>query len=187
MKVRHLPVLSLCLLPTLAWAHPGHDSQSLIAGLAHPWSGLDHMMAMLAIGMWATQLGRRMRWLIPFCFVGMMNVGAALSFGGIAIGGVEQGIAVSVCLLGLLLATAMRLPVAISIALTGCFAIFHGYAHTIETLNGNAFAYIAGFSISTAVLHALGVAIALLLNQRQTLIRWVGAGIAISGAALLLT
>ena len=188
MKVRHLFVLSLCLLPTLALAHPGHDAGTgFMAGLAHPWSGMDHLITMLAVGMWGAQLGGRMRWVLPLSFISMMIAGSLLGFSGVHIGAVEQGIAASVCILGLLLATATRVPLLAGMAITGCFAVFHGYAHAADAVvSSNALLYIAGFAVSTAVLHALGFGAAMLLNQHQRVVRWAGAAIALSGVMMML-
>ncbi|HVY23108.1 MAG TPA: HupE/UreJ family protein [Steroidobacteraceae bacterium] len=188
MKPRHLLALSLCLLPTLALAHPGHDAGSgFMAGLSHPWSGMDHLITMLAVGMWGAQLGGRMRWAVPCSFVSMMIAGSLLGFSGAHIGAVEQAIAASVCILGLLLATATRVPLLAGMAITGCFAVFHGYAHATEaTASSNALLYIAGFAMSTAMLHAIGFGVASLLSRHQRLVRWAGAAIAFSGVVMLL-
>lgn len=186
MKIRQLLIaLSLSLLPVYAFAHPGHG-QGLFAGMAHPWLGLDHMIAMVAVGMWASQQNGSSRWLLPLSFVGMMMLGAAIGFGGVHLGAVEQVIAASVCVFGLVLSSARRLPVAFCMALTGCFAIFHGYAHATEAIAGNAFLYMTGFVISTTLLHALGFGIAMLLSQHQRVIRWLGAAMAVGGVAMLL-
>ena len=187
MKVRHLLALSLCLLPTLALAHPGHDGgHGFTAGIMHPWSGMDHLITMLAVGMWGAQLGGRMRRVLPLSFVSMMIAGSLLGFGGVHIGAVEQVIAASVCVLGLLLCSARRLPMMICVALTSCFAVFHGYAHATEAaVSNSALLYIAGFAFSTAALHALGFGIATALNRHQRVVRWAGAAIALSGVVML--
>jgi len=184
MKARYLIALTLCLLPVLANAHPGHDGHSMFAGMAHPWLGMDHLIVMLAVGMWASQLGGGMRWALPLSFVTMMIVGAAMGLGGIQLGAVEQSIAASVCVLGLFLSTAIRFPTVVCILLTSCFALFHGYAHAAEAGGNSALLYIGGFAVSTALLHGLGLGIGRLLSQHQRVIRWVGAAIAISGVAM---
>jgi len=181
-----LTALSLCLLPAFAFAHPGHDAQGLFAGMMHPWLGMDHMIAMLAVGMWASQQAGNSRWLLPLSFVAMMLVGAMLGFGGIQLGAVEQVIAASVCIFGLLLSSAQRLPLIFCVLLTGGFAMFHGYAHATEAIAGNALLYMTGFAVSTALLHAAGFGVAMLLDQRQRVIRWIGAAMAVSGVAMLL-
>ena len=187
MKVRHLLALPLCFLPTLVLAHPGHDTGAgFMAGFTHPWSGMDHMITMLAVGMWSAQLGGRMRWALPLSFISMMIAGAAFGFGGVHIGVVEQAIAASVCVLGLLLATATRVPLLAGMTITGCFAVFHGYAHATDvTVNGNPLLYMTGFAMSTAVLHGIGLAIATKLGRYQSVMRWAGATIALSGVMML--
>jgi urease accessory protein len=155
-----------------------------MAGISHPWSGMDHLITMLAVGMWAAQLGGHMRWAVPASFIGMMLVGAMLGFAGVHLGAVEQSIAASLCVIGLLIATAIRLPLAACVAMVGSFAVFHGYAHATEAGTDSALLYIAGFALSTAGLHALGFGIASLLSQHQRLIRWAGAAIAVSGVAM---
>jgi urease accessory protein len=186
---RFLAAFVLMLPATLAVAHPGHELQpGWVAGMLHPWSGLDHLLAMLAVGIWAAQLGGRMRWAVPLSFVTLMLVGAGMGMSGIKLGAVEQGIAASVCVLGLLIATAVRVPVLLSVALTGCFAVFHGYAHDMEApLHSNALLYMSGFALSTITLHILGfmLARALVRHQQQASLQWTGAAIALSGLALL--
>jgi urease accessory protein len=184
MKPRYLIALALCTLPMFANAHPGHDGHGLVTGMAHPWMGMDHLITMLAVGMWAAQLGGRMRWVVPTSFIGMMLVGTLLGFAGVHLGAVEQSIAASLCVMGLLLAAAIRLPLVACVAMVGSFAVFHGYAHATEAGTNNALLYIAGFAISTAALHALGIGVAMLLSQHQRLIRWVGAAVAVSGVAI---
>lgn len=190
MKVRQWLATALTLvLPTLAVAHPGHDlSAGFTAGALHPWSGLDHLLAMLAVGMWAAQLGGQMRWAVPVSFVSLMLCGAALGMSGVHLGAVEQGIAASVCVLGLLIAGAVRLPAALCVALVGCFAVFHGYAHGAEApLQANAGLYMSGFALSTIALHGVGIMLTqmLLRHRQQTSLRWAGMALAISGVALL--
>ena len=116
----------------------------------------------------------------------MMMLGAAIGFGGVHLGAVEQVIAASVCVFGLVLSSTRGLPVTFSMALTGCFAIFHGYAHATEAIGSDAFLYMTGFVVSTALLHAIGFGVAMLLSQRAHVIRWLGAVMAVSGAAMLL-
>jgi urease accessory protein len=181
---------AIAVLPTLVEAHPGHGPGAELgvgfhAGLLHPWSGLDHLLAMVAIGMWAAQLGGRTRWMLPMCFVSLMLVGASVGFAGVASNAVEQGIAASVLILGLALASAKRVPLLLSMVLTGCFAIFHGYAHGVELpAQSSALSYLFGFVLSTTALHLMGLAIGHRLTNNAVL-RWTGAVIALSGAAML--
>jgi urease accessory protein len=188
MKIRHFltPAL-ITLLPALAFAHPGHELQpGIAAGVMHPFSGLDHLAAMLAVGMWAAQLGGRMRWAVPASFVSLMLAGALLGLSGLQIGAVEQGIAASVCVLGLLLAGAVRLPAMACVLLAGLFAVFHGYAHAAEAPVSGVGRYMVGFAFSTAVLHVVGLMVAgqLVRYQQQHAMRWTGAAMVVGSLAL---
>jgi urease accessory protein len=134
----------------MAFAHPDHALHAgLAAGVMHPLTGVDHLIAMLAVGMWAAQLGGRMRWAVPLSFVGVMLVSALLGLSGLQFGAVEQGIATSVCVLGLLLTGAVRLPAVACLLLVGVFAAFHGYAHGSEAPAGCGL-HMSGFAISTS-------------------------------------
>jgi urease accessory protein len=189
-----LPAAAALLFPALAHAHPGHDGHELTwdfrAGAAHPLMGMDHILAMVAVGLWAAQLGGRARWLVPAAFVGVMALGGALGRSGVVmVPGVEQGIAASVLVLGLLIAAAVRLPVAASMALVGGFAVFHGFAHGAEmpTAAGG-LGYGAGFVTSTALLHAAGVGLGLLAGKFSARVpRLAGWGIAAAGVVMLAT
>ena len=156
-RSRLLGALSLLLVAApLAQAHPGHEGHDFTwdfsGGFAHPLSGWDHLLAMIAVGLWAAQLGGRARWLVPSAFVGVMALGAALGHAGLMFPGVEQGIAASVLVLGLLIATAVRLPVAAGMALVGLFAGFHGIAHGAEMpATAGGLSYGAGFILATAL------------------------------------
>lgn len=189
MKTRQLiaPAL-MTMLPTLAFAHPDHTLQSgLAAGVMHPLTGVDHLIAMLAVGIWAAQLGGRLRWAVPLSFVGVMLMSAMLGMSGLQFGAVEQGIAASICVLGLLLAGAVRLPSVASVLLVSVFAAFHGYAHGSEAPASGVALYMGGFAVSTAVLHATGLILSTtLLRAQQQAIRWMGAAMTVGGIALLM-
>ncbi|WP_348695350.1 HupE/UreJ family protein, partial [Stutzerimonas balearica] len=120
---------TLLLSPALAFAHPGHDHAGVMSGLAHPLFGLDHLLAMLAVGLWAAQQQGAARWALPLTFVATMLFGGLLGFAGIEMPLMETGIAGSVLALGLLVALAVRPPVAIAAGLTALFAASHGVAH----------------------------------------------------------
>lgn len=185
--MRFLVLAALCLLALVdpAAAHPGHGG-GLADGFAHPFSGLDHVLAMVAVGLWAAQLGGRATWLVPASFVGMMTVGGALGMAGIALPAVELGILASVLALGGMVALSVRLPVGLGMALVGVFALCHGHAHGSEMpLTAGAGAYALGFVAATAALHGLGLALGLTL-RRGPVMRWSGAGIAAAGLVLLL-
>jgi urease accessory protein len=159
-----------------------------MAGAMHPLGGLDHLATMLAIGLWAAQLGARLRWALPACFMLLMLAGAGAGLSGLAVGGVEQGIAASLLVLGLLIATAARLPAAACMLLAGTFAFFHGYAHGAEApLQSAMGAYLAGMLLTTGCLHLAGLRLGSWLKQRGTtsMTRWIGGAAALLGVALL--
>ena len=131
-KFTPLATLSLVFAPMLAHAHPGHDASGFSAGVAHPVHGLDHILAMVAVGLWAAQLGGRAKWLVPASFISVMAIGGALGMAGMPLPFAEQGIFASVLILGVLIAAAVRLPLAASMAIVGLFALCHGHAHGLE-------------------------------------------------------
>ncbi len=186
-------VVPLALLPALAHAHPGHDGHELTwdfgSGFIHPLIGFDHLLAMVAVGLWASQLGRRARWLIPGSFVVAMMVGALLANSFATPGWIEQGIAASVLALGLLVVTATRLPMAVGIGLTAGFALLHGIAHGSEMATGaSPLAYGLGFVLATALLHAFGLALGLFTARRHAwLHRGAGTVLVLAGGWLLAT
>lgn len=139
-----------------ALAHSGHES----SGFAHPFTGSDHLLAMVGVGLWASLLAvRRLAaaFLVPTAFVGMMLVGAAAAFAGIKLPLVEAGIAASVVVLGALVMAAVRLPSIGAMAVVGFFAVFHGYAHAIEAPSDGTGIYILGFVAATVMLHIVGL------------------------------
>lgn len=163
-----------------AFAHPGHDAATagFAAGLLHPLLGLDHLLAMLVVGIWAAQLGGRARALVPASFVALMALGGLAAMNGYAPPRIEAGIAASLLVLGLLVTLRGRLPVAAAMALTAAFALFHGAAHGLELPRLAApGAYAFGFGLATAALHGAGLLIGL-RSQR-------GAGPAARAAGLL--
>lgn len=187
-KLRFPLALALTLLAGSASAHPGHDAVSFAAGFGHPLGGLDHLLAMLAVGLYASRQSGHARWALPVTFVLAMLGGAALSLSGVALAGVESGIAVSVLVLGLLLAFVVRLPVALSAPLVGLFALLHGHAHLSEIGASQVFTYVAGFLCATALLHGTGFAIARMTPATSfgsRLQRLAGGAIAGVGALML--
>jgi urease accessory protein len=183
------PLLAvLSLAPTLAHAHTGGgDAHGLVHGFQHPLFGLDHLLAMVAIGLWAAQLGGRALWAVPATFVSVMAVGGMLGIAGVPVPMVEPGIATSVLLLGLLIALSVRMPLAFSIPLVSVFAIFHGYAHGAEMpADASGVAYAAGFLVATAALHCGGIALGMAIQRlsKASTLRIAGAAIAVAGAAL---
>ena len=189
--MRHLAKLSLfplLLLAGVAEAHPSASHASgFVAGFSHPLGGLDHLLAMVAVGLWATQVGGRAIWALPAAFVATMAVANMVAMGGTVIPFFEQGIAASVLILGLLIATALRLPVAAATVLVGFFAAFHGIAHGLELPETAApLGYAGGFILATALLHGLGVALGLALAPRfgARLTRVTGVAIALGGMVI---
>lgn len=151
----------LALASAAAQAHPGHGAEGLAAGLAHPFMGLDHLLAMLAVGLWSSAVLPQGRRLIgPLLFVALLPIGALFALEGYAFAQVESAVALSVALLGALLFAGRRLPQAAGFALIAIAALLHGQAHGMESaVEGPAFvAYAAGFMLSSALLHAAGLA-----------------------------
>lgn len=178
------------LLPGGADAHTfGFAHDHFTAGFAHPLGGLDHLLAMIAVGLWAAQLGGRALWAVPAAFVTMMAVGGAAGMTGMALPNVELGITGSLLVLGALILAWARLPVWAGMALVGFFAVFHGYAHGAEMpAESAALGYAAGFVLATALLHGVGLAAALYTQKAVSawLIRLGGAGVAAAGVVLLI-
>lgn len=163
MRARSLLLAAaLMALPSVALAHPGHgDAAGFIHGFMHPVGGLDHVLAMVAVGVFAFVLGGRALWLVPLSFVGMMAVGFLLGVGGINVPFVELGIALSSVVIGAVAASGRSMPVIGAMALVGAFAIFHGHAHGAEMATGaDGLTYALGFMSATALLHAAGIAAA---------------------------
>lgn len=176
-------------LSSAALAHVGdHSHLGFAEGLAHPFTGLDHMLAMVAVGLWASQLGGRALWLLPLTFPAVMALGAVLGFGGVALPWVEIGITASVLVLGAAVALALRPSLAVSLPLIALFAALHGYAHGVELpANASALTYAAGFVAATLVLHLIGIGLGLLTARIPVRFaaRTAGGAIAVVGLALL--
>jgi urease accessory protein len=179
--------LALLLSPALAFAHGGHDHAGLMAGLAHPLLGLDHLLAMFAVGLWAAQQQGAVRWTLPLTFVGSMLAGGLLGFAGVRLPLLESGIAASLLAFGLLVALAARLPLASALGLTALLALSHGVAHGLELpALASPWGYAAGFVAATAALHATGYALVRVLPQAAApLVRLAGLASAVTGAWLL--
>jgi urease accessory protein len=179
--------LALLLSPALAFAHAGHDHSGLLAGLAHPLQGLDHLLAMLAVGLWAAQQTGAARWALPLGFVGSMLAGGLLGFAGVQLALLESGIAASLLALGLLVAVAARLPLSGALGLTAVFGLSHGIAHGLELpALASPWGYAGGFVAASAALHAAGYALVRGLPQvAAPLVSLAGAASAMSGAWLL--
>lgn len=159
---RTLPLalaLGLAATPALAHLDPGEHG-SFLAGLSHPLFGLDHVLAMVGVGLWGAVLGGRARWTLPTSFVGSMIGGFALALAGVGLPFVEPMVLASVLLLGLAVALLVRMPLGAAGALVGLFGLFHGHAHGGELGAAGALSFGLGFVAATAVLHAAGLFIA---------------------------
>lgn len=184
MKRTLTTILVLAATAGTALAHPGDHATGLVHGFMHPVGGLDHVLAMVAVGLFATVLGGRALWLVPGSFVAAMLAGGALGMGGMELPFVETGIALSVVVLGALVALRWKAPLAVAMAMAAVFAVFHGFAHGAEMpVDTSGAVYAAGFLLATAFLHAAGVALGLglvrLIDSRA--IRAGGALVAAAG------
>ncbi|MFC3106977.1 HupE/UreJ family protein [Undibacterium arcticum] len=179
----------LCLGASPAFAHIGaHDAIGLRAGFAHPFSGLDHLLAMIAVGIWAAQMKGNAKWVLPLTFPLIMVAGAVPGFMGVDLPGFEIGIATSVTVLGVLIACAVRVPTRLAAALVAAFAVVHGYAHGAELPRQAAAGfYGAGFIVATALLHLIGLSASAFGNSRlaSNALRLLGGGIAACGVYLM--
>ncbi len=177
-----LSIVTLLLLPTVTQAHVGIGSTTgFVDGVAHPFSGIDHICAMVGVGLWAAQRGGRAIWLVPLAFLLVMMVGGLLGMAHVFVPFVEPGIIASVLILGLLVATAARLPLAASACLVGVFALFHGHAHGAEMpTNAAGISYGLGFMISTILLLGCGMGLGVAANKSRA--PWVSR---YSGAAMI--
>jgi len=181
--------LGLTTLPAFAHLNP-EEHGSFMAGVSHPFFGADHILAMVAVGIWASQIAfsrndRKALWIVPTAFVGTMAVGFLMAVYGIGLPFVEPAILASVIGLGLLVAMAARLPTATAAAIVGAFALFHGHAHGGELGSAGALQFGVGFMIATAILHLAGIALGLgIARFGPVASRTVGALTAIAGLSL---
>jgi urease accessory protein len=186
-----MPALLLLTAPAFAHLDPA-DNGSFLAGFSHPLFGLDHILVMVAVGLWAALIGGRALIVVPAAFVGTMMAGYLLSLTGLEPPFVEPIILASVVALGLLVAAAIRLPVAAGAVLVGLFALFHGFAHGGELGVASALPFGIGFAIATGLLHATGIGLGLLLGSGmgigeifgKIVTRVLGAIAALTGLAL---
>ena len=188
---KRLLFLALLIVPVTAHAHTGAGPlHGFLDGAQHPLSGLDHLLAMIAVGLWAAQTGGRALWAVPTSFVALMAVGGILGMTGFHPPFVETGILVSVLGLGLLILFAIRLPVAAGMLIVGAFAMFHGFAHGAEMpTQASSAAYAIGFVLSTAALHLAGIALGIALGRVRfaPLLRVAGACVLLGGLAVALS
>lgn len=181
--------LIFLLAPVMAHAHVAQgQAAGFFTGIEHPWSGLDHILAMVAVGLWGAQLGNPAIWVLPIAFPMMMAVGAMMGLMGIPVPGVEIGIALSAIMLGLMVLLDMRAKLLIAGILVGFFAIFHGHAHGTELPAGQSgLLYSMGFVIGTGCLHGVGILIGLIHKYPvgRILLRTAGAFIMAMGCFFL--
>jgi len=180
----------LVVLAFLAWVPAAHahilqrEAASFLTGLGHPISGLDHVLAMIAVGLWGAQLGAPALWLLPVAFPMVMALGGMVGLLGMPLPGVEAGIAASMILLGLAVTSELRPPLATAVVLVGIFGVFHGHSHGTELPPGqSALLYSTGFVIATGCLHAVGIGVGLIHRWPwgQRPLRAAGAVIAVAG------
>ena len=181
----------LFLIPGVAFAHTSLGGTSgLMHGFLHPLSGLDHQLAMILVGVFAYRLGGRALCLVPLTFVTVMAFGGFLGIMGVRIPFIELGIALSVIVLGAIVAVGVKVPVAVAIGVVGLFAIFHGHVHGSEMpLNISGFEYGVGFIMATTLLHGIGFLIGGMSSKTlgNNMYRVVGGLASVAGAALLFT
>ena len=186
---RLIPALVPALLmasPALAHLNPDEHG-SFAAGFSHPTSGADHILAMVAVGLWAALLGGKALWAVPTAFVGAMTLGFLASLAGMPLPFVEPMIMASIVVLGLLVAISARLPLAAVASVVAAFAIFHGHAHGAEMGGASALTYLAGFAVATALLHAAGLGLGLILGRASAIPVLRGAGVVVAAAGSAMT
>jgi urease accessory protein len=183
-------VLVAALLPLGAAAHVGGGlAGGFSGGFAHPLTGPDHFLAMLAVGIWGAQMGGRSVWTLPVAFPLIMAAGGIAGMAGLPLPGVETGIAVSVLVLGLAIAAVWRPVEPVPLILIAVFAVFHGYAHGAELpAAADPAAYAVGFVVATGMIHILGIAIGMTFNKplQGALARGIGGLIAVGGVYFLI-
>lgn len=184
LAARTLALLAAAFAAPLAWAHAGHAVGGAASGFVHPFAGLDHLLAMVAIGAWAAQQSGRARWAVPLAFLATMAAGALAGYAGFAVAAVEPMIAATVVALGLAVAAGVRAPVFAGVAVAALFAVFHGHAHGTEAANAPLTGYLFGMLLATALLHGTGFAAALVL--RAGALRLAGAAVAAGGVGLMI-
>ena len=181
--------LVLMSLASAAYAHSGEEgANGFLAGVLHPVTGFDHLLAMVAVGIWGATLGRPLIWVLPVAFPMLMVVGGILGITGVAVPYIETGIAFSVIVLGLAIAADWRAPAGVAVAIVAAFGVFHGYAHGAELPSAaSPAAYVAGFVLCTGALHLAGIGIGALksLSKGTQGLRICGGLIALAGVWIL--
>ncbi|WP_208246170.1 HupE/UreJ family protein (plasmid) [Rhizobium sp. T1470] len=174
--------LSYSAIASPALAHTGAShADGLVAGLCHPLMGIDHLLAMLSVGVWSAAAIPNKVWAAPAAFTCAMLAGAGLAFAGVGLPGVEGMVAASVLALGLMVAIGAKMPVLAGLGFAGLFAVFNGHAHAVEA-SGAVIAYVAGFSLSTVAIQMAGVGIGQFISSKS-MARYA-LGLAIAGSGL---
>lgn len=176
-------IAAALLLPQIALAHPGHGQSQFLGGLSHPLGGADHLLAMVALGLLAAQLGGRVLWALPLTFVGGMMAGGLTGWAGIALPAVEPMILASVIILGVLVAMAGRPPLSVLLPGVAVFGLAHGWAHGAEGPAQGLISYGAGFAVMTLALHLAGIGAGQILKS-GALLRGLGGAAALAGLTL---
>ncbi|MFO1140956.1 MAG: HupE/UreJ family protein [Amaricoccus sp.] len=192
MQARRVASALPLLLPTAAFAHTGigpHTHSAFGSGFLHPMLGADHMLTMVAVGLFAAMTGSRARWAYPCSFVGAMIVGGFLGFEGAALPVIEPTILASVVVLGAAIAFALRPPLALACGVIAVFGMAHGYAHGLEAPGLGGLPYAAGFVVATSMLHGVGLGLGFGVGSlgRPALARAMGALACLGGVALILS
>lgn len=183
---RTVMLASSVLVPSMAFAHPGHDTSGMLSGVLHPLLGWDHLLAMVAVGMLAMMGRNKPAWQLPLAFVGFMLVGALLGINGVAIAGVEAGILLSLVVLGGLIAFGRVGYLSVVTLCCALFGMLHGNAHGIELPAGHgAISYIVGFMLSTMALHLSGCMVAFKSASQWQALALRVSGVAIAGTGLV--
>jgi urease accessory protein len=193
MRTRTASVLALLAAAPVLFAHPGPHEVGFVAGASHPVHGLDHILAMVAVGLLgvrcATKGSKHALWQVPASFMGAMVVGGLLAVAGVPMPGAEWGIAFSVLVFGVLIALSSAPRTWIACTVAGAFALLHGHAHVAEMEGSSLAAYMGGFLLVTAVLHASGVAAGWYVAKTlsQGVVRTAGIGVALASIALFVS
>lgn len=180
-------IAALGLLPAVALAHPGHDTPGFVAGLMHPVAGIDHLLAMVAVGWWSAAVQSRRWWLVPAAFASSMLAGALLGLAGFQAPATEALVALSPLVIGGLMLMRRTLSLASASVLAGSLALFHGHAHGSELpASGDTAAWLLGMIAATLLLHLAGAALALASRRDPRALRVAGALVTVAGAGLLI-
>ncbi len=180
-------LLGFIILPSIAAAHPISDitDGGYLAGMLHPFAGIDHLLAMVAIGLWAATLGGSAVWRVPGAFVTMLIAGAVIGMSGVHLVEVEPVIALSVLLLGLAITFTLRVSTSVGVFVAGMFSFFHGYSHGLELSEmTSGYMYLVGIGLSSIALHIIGIGLGITLKRSIWLLR--SSGVVIAGAGMWL-